>query len=94
MLRRCEKIGELRKQIVIRKDGWVEEDFERNLSQFSCHGITLLKHMTSHPTEGHPYHQNEPHSKASETQPSLKGRAGRSFFSQLLTDKEPKERPI
>jgi len=36
--------------------------------------------MTSHATEAHPYHQNEPHSKASETQPSLKIRDGGSFF--------------
>jgi hypothetical protein len=28
----CQKIGKLRKQMVIRKDGRVEEDFERNFS--------------------------------------------------------------
>ena len=48
---------------------------------FSCHRITLLKHITSDAAESRPYHRNEPHSKASETQPSLKMRVDAHLFT-------------
>ena len=51
---------------IIRKDSRVEEDFEWNLWGFNCDGTALLKHLTSNATDTRSYHQNEPHSKASE----------------------------